>query len=664
VDRKLPLQPIYQKLLQHWGGAYLIRMASITQLISFAAALLGIYYILTQANLSRIQIIELFASVLTFVALANILFPVYTAMATRHARLRLDELFKGKTSSQDILHEELEFRAWQEINNFVPRYMLLEAITAYFLVVLPAVLFMRWIGEVSTIQAIYIAIGGVVSATAVVIQNFLFLDQALWPVRNALFDQKSAQTSNVNKFGFRARLQIIFISLVLMSVAFAGSEKFLQKETNFYLLVSLLLLSVIYLIYSLERSITTPYQEIILALKKFQTGDLSSRVPISTSDEIQQLAIQLNQLLEYLQVSQTSLEAEVEQRTRDLNIKTMRLQAASQISKQAAAERDIKTLLNRTVRLISEQLGYYHAGIFLIDAAGEYAVLQAASSEGGQRILERGHRLLVGEQGLVGMAASQNRPRVATDVGQDSVYFKNPDLPLTKSEVAIPLSAHGKVIGVLDIQSTEVAAFSQDDIELLQTLADQIALAINNAQLIEESQAALSQLQALLKENTRQIWMRQISLKKKGYRYTSTGITPILFSDTFQPPSTAFLDSKKMQIPILLRGQVIGRITLTRKAEANWSEAERALLEQVATQAGLALENSRLLAETQQRARQEQLLSELASQLSRYTDSDALLQAAARQLHEIPSVDEVVVYLSPDSQTAENQNARSDTGEA
>jgi len=262
------------------------------------------------------------------------------------------------------------------------------------------------------------------------------------------------------------------------------------------------------------------------------------------------------------------------------------------------------------------------------------------------------------------MAASQNRPRVATDVGQDSVYFKNPDLPLTKSEVAIPLSAHGKVIGVLDIQSTEVAAFSQDDIELLQTLADQIALAINNAQLIEESQAALSQLQALLKENTRQIWMRQISLKKKGYRYTSTGITPILFSDTFQPPSTAFLDSKKMQIPILLRGQVIGRITLTRKAEANWSEAERALLEQVATQAGLALENSRLLAETQQRARQEQLLSELASQLSRYTDSDALLQAAARQLHEIPSVDEVVVYLSPDSQTAENQNARSDTGEA
>jgi GAF domain-containing protein len=664
VDRKLSLQLIYQTLLQRWGGAYLMRMPSLTQLISFVAAFLGIYYILIRADLSPIQIMELFVSVLTFVAFVNILFPVYTAMATRHARIRLDELFKGKPASQDIPHEELALRAWQEVNAFIPRYMLLEAATAYVLVVLPVVLFMRWIGGVTAIQAMHIAIGEVVSATAVVIQNFLFLENALWPVRSALFDQKFAETENANKFGFQARLQVIFISLILMSVAFAGSDEFLQMETDFYILIVILLFSVVYLIHSLERSITTPYQEIIHTLKKFQAGDLSSRVPILTSDEAQQLAIQLNQLLAQLQVSQTELESEVEQRTKDLNLRTSRLQAAAQISKQAASERDLKTLLNRTVRLISEQFGYYHAGIFLIDAAGEYAILQAASSEGGKRLIERGHRLLVGEQGLVGTAASQNRPRVATDVGQDSAYFKNPDLPLTKSEAAIPLSAHGKVIGVLDIQSTEVAAFSQDDIELLQTLADQIALAINNAQLIEESQATLSQLQALLQENTRQTWRRQIAIKKKGYRYTSTGVTSILTSETVQLPQTALLDSKKIQIPITLRGQVIGRITLTRKGGADWSEADRALLEQIATQAGLALENSRLLAETQQRALQEQLLSEVATQLSRYTDSDALLQSAARQLHEIPNVDEVIVYLAPESETEKSPNTRSDTGEA
>jgi GAF domain-containing protein/HAMP domain-containing protein len=648
VERNFSTQKTLERLLARWAGAYLIRMPSLTQLVSFVAALIGIYYILIKAELNRIQVIELFASVFVFVALVNLIMPIYTTLATRNARTRLNEIYKGGPIPKSLSQEECASLAWSEVNALSWRYMFLEAVTAYFLVVLPVVLFMRWVGGVNADQAIYILVGGLVSATAVVLQNFLFLEKALGPVRNVLFDQKFAQEAGRPSFGLRTRFQVIVIALILMVFLFVGMDEFVEGQAELYILSAMLIGMVIYIIRLLEQSVTDPIREIIAVMEKFGKGDYAARVSMLTSDETQQLTGQLNQLLAQLQVSQSALEKEVEQRTADLNIRAARLQAAALISKDAASARDVQTLLARTVRLISERFGFYHAGIFLLDAAGEFAVLQAASSEGGQRMLERGHRLAVGEQGIVGTAAYQNRPHIATDVGQDSVYFKNPDLPLTKSEAAIPLSARGKVIGVLDIQSAEASAFSQDVIELLQTLADQIALAINNAQLIEESQETLAQLQAVLEENIKQIWRRQSMFQKGGYRYTPTG-TSILAHKEREAQDTAPDGEKKLLIPITLRGQTIGKLTLTRKTDAAWDEADRALLQEIAVQVGLALENSRLLAEAQQRAFQEQSLSELTSRLGRSIDSDSLLQTIARELHQIPNVAEVSVYLAPEA---------------
>lgn len=648
MERNFSTQTTLDRLLARWAGDYLIRMPSITQLISFVAALIGIFYILVRAELSRIQVVELFASVFIFVALVNAIIPIFTVMATRNARARLNEIYKGKPIPRSLSQEDCASLAWQEINTFSWRYMLIEAPTAYFLVVLPVVLFMRWVGGVDTNQAIHILIGGMVSATAVVLQNFLFLEKALGPVRNALFDQRYAQEAGGPKFGLRTRFQVIVIALILMTLLFVGMDKFLEGQAGVFLLSAMLIIMVIYIVRLLEQSVTDPIRDIVTAMEKFRRGDHSARVSVLTSDETQQLASQLNQLLTQLQFSQSALEKEVEQRTADLNMRTARLQAAALISKDAASTRDVQTLLARTVKLISERFGFYHAGIFLLDSSGEYAVLQAASSEGGQRMLERGHRLAVGEQGIVGTAAYQNRPHIATNVGQDSVYFKNPDLPLTKSEAAIPLSARGKVIGVLDIQSTEEAAFSQDAIELLQTLADQIALAIHNAQLIEEGQETLAQLQTVLEENIKQIWRRQSMFQKGGYRYTPTG-TSVLTHREREPEGAVSAGDKKLLIPITLRGQTIGNLTLARKTDAAWSDDDRALLQEIAIQVGLALENSRLLSEAQQRAFQEQSLSELTSQLGRSIDSDSLLQTVARELHQIPNVAEVSVYLAPDA---------------
>jgi GAF domain-containing protein/HAMP domain-containing protein len=647
VDRDSRSQTTLNRLLTRWGGLYVLRMQSVTQLISFLVAIIGIYYILVAADLNQIQTIELFACVFVFLTLVNLLFPAFTAMATINARIRLDVIYKGKPVPPSISEDELENLAWQEINSLPWRYTLVEAATAYLLVVLPAVLFMRWIGHVDVVQAIHIATGGLVSGTAVVIQNVLFLERILGPVRNALLPRDKGQQANQTGFRLQPRIQLIITVLILVSIIFLGMDEFISRQIDSYILSIMIIILGLYLGRMLTKSVTMPVTEIIKTMERFRDGDYSARASILSSDEISQLTIQLNQLLNQLQISQYHLEKQVEQRTADLNTKTTRLQAAAQISRDAASARDVNTLLGRTVNLITERFGFYHTGIFLVDPAGEYAVLQAASSEGGSKMLERGHRLEVGQQGIVGATAYQNRPHIAMDIGQDAVFFKNPDLPLTRSEAAIPLTARGKVIGVLDIQSTEQTTFSQDDIELLQTLADQIALAIQNAQLIEESQSTLAQLESTLSENVKRVWRSRAGGQKRAYRYTPTGLSTVTQGEKEKTKDIPSVGGAKINIPVTLRGQTIGNIALTRKGDNAWSNADQALALEVANQVGLALENSRLLQDAQQKAFQEQSLSELTARLGRSIDSDILLQTTVRELHQLPNVTEVSVYLIP-----------------
>ncbi len=180
-----------------------------------------------------------------------------------------------------------------------------------------------------------------------------------------------------------------------------------------------------------------------------------------------------------------------------LQRRATQLTAAAEVAQSAAAILDLGRLLDETVHLISDQFGFYHAGVFLLDEPGEYAVLRAASSEGGQRMLARGHRLAVGQVGIVGYVAGTGQPRIALDVGEDAIFFDNPDLPLTRSEMALPLMTRGRIIGVLDVQSTEPAAFGDEDVAVLRTMANQLATAIENVRLLEEAERRAVQTQAL-----------------------------------------------------------------------------------------------------------------------------------------------------------------------
>jgi GAF domain-containing protein len=338
-----------------------------------------------------------------------------------------------------------------------------------------------------------------------------------------------------------------------------------------------------------------------------------------------------------LSKDRSELERRVEERTAGLIKKSDQLRAASYIARQTAEIQNLDTILKVVTGLITDQFNFYHAGIFLMNETGDEVILVSASSEGGRRMVEKGHSLKVGSQGIVGYVAAQKKPRIALDVGADAVFFNNPDLPGTRSEVALPMLIRERVLGILDIQSDQPRAFSVDDIDVLQTLADQVAVAIENTRLLEESQTALMQIEALTTLRTREAWSQKTQENSYSYTYTPLGIR---IGRTSEEGS-----DQALNIPITLRGQKIGAIMVARKDDTPWGEIERDLIDEVAYQTGLAVDNLRLVEDATQRARQEQTVGELAARFSQSMDIDTLLQTAARELGQVADIAEASVFI-------------------
>ena len=247
-----------------------------------------------------------------------------------------------------------------------------------------------------------------------------------------------------------------------------------------------------------------PIIDMTRAAEKISAGDLTVRTNVTSGDEIGTLGTAFNSMTTQLKDLVDTLESRVRDRTQQLAIqneslqlRTRQLQTVAEVARNIVSTREVDRLLNQVTRLVSDRFGFYHAGIFLLDENGEYAVLRAANSAGGQRMLDRQHRLRVGQVGIVGYVTGSGEPRIATDVGDDAVYFNNPDLPETRSEMALPLKLGGMIIGALDVQSKESNAFTEDDITLFTTLADQISVAIENANAYEISQQTVEEMKEL-----------------------------------------------------------------------------------------------------------------------------------------------------------------------
>jgi len=381
-------------------------------------------------------------------------------------------------------------------------------------------------------------------------------------------------------------------------------------------------------------------------------GDLDARVSTRRKDELGQLGDAFNRMADVIESARRELEERVADRTSELERRAGQLQLAADIARDASAIYDLTELLNRSVALISERFDFYHAGIFLVDEEGELAWLRAASSAGGKRMMENDHHLAVGKVGIVGYVTGTGKPRIALDVGEDVVHFANPDLPTTRSEMAVPLRVGPQIIGALDIQSEKENAFRDDDILILQTVADQLAVAIQNARLFQRQSMLAAQrnevidLYNQLQQSTqydrlrfdipdmllRSLQYEQVVLgliegdqiviqssagtRKSEYQPGRTialgqgilgqavqTLKPVVSPEAQDPESADVSRLAEVAVPLLVRGEAIGSLLVVLRQGQDPQEAGVDVLDLVADQIATALENARLFEETEVRLR-------------------------------------------------------------
>lgn len=261
-------------------------------------------------------------------------------------------------------------------------------------------------------------------------------------------------------------------------------------------------------------------------------------------------------------------------------------------------------------------------------------------------MLARGHRLKVGRQGIVGNVTNTGRYRIALDVGEDAVFFNNPDLPETRSEAAIPLMIGETIIGALDVQSTEPNAFNEEDIKSLSLLGDQISIAIENARLFAETRQTLAQIQEIYAESSVSGWQSLVrESSTSGYRYVRGSIESL--HRKIEPAIPSAGDT--LEIPIVLRGEKLGDLKIRRPGQqTKWAESETKMYQAIAERMSFALENARLFSDARRRANLERVAAEAVTKISSSVRFETILRTAAEEISRLMDGSEVLIQIQPD----------------
>ncbi|HLO17871.1 MAG TPA: GAF domain-containing protein, partial [Anaerolineales bacterium] len=407
------------------------------------------------------------------------------------------------------------------------------------------------------------------------------------------------------------------------------------------------------------RTISNPIKTLAQTTESFAAGKWSARAIVDREDEIGALAKAYNQMAGQLQEIIGKLEQRVTDRTQDLESQTLRLRVAAEIARDAASAHDLSDLLAQAAELICQRFSFYHTGIFLLDNDKDYAVLVASPTEAGKKMIENGHKLRVGEIGIVGRVAATGEPRVALNTGTDAAYFNNPYLPDTKSEMALPLKTENNVIGVLDVQSDQPQAFNEDDVAIMQIMADQLATAIERTRLLQEVQRSLKELESAYGRFTSDNWEKSSAgslMGNRGYRFDNIRIEPITempeIAETAIRTGTIIssngsgfgIDKEhKVAIPIKLRGQTIGVVNL--KLKEGYDHNTVSIIELAAERLASAMESARLYEEARLRADREQSISRVSTAISASTEYEEILQTTVREIGSILGDTEVAIQI-------------------
>lgn len=465
---------------------------------------------------------------------------------------------------------------------------------------------------------------------------------------------------------------VVPVAEMQTAIVAAQNETQSQIQSSIWLAVVILLgllASAVVISLAISQVISDPVVRLTQTANQIVEGDLTAQALVTSQDETGRLAQAFNTMTSRLREALVGLEQRVAERTAELALANERnerrakqFESIAKVSSTISSTRDLDTLLPQITVIISSEFGFYHVGIFLLDTAKEYAILSASNSDGGKRMLDRGHRLKVGEIGLVGYVTSTGRPRVALDAGADAIFFNNPDLPETHSEMTLPLRVGKEIIGALDVQSLEPNAFYQEDIQILSTLADQVSIAIENARQHEETRKALEESESLSKQFIQAEWSNFVHAQKiEGIRHTGAKST-LLYrksgdGDGKGPSSTGQLRPKGrgavLSLPVKLRGEVIGTVDIRSPENRQWDQDELDIVTAILERASIAMENARLLTESQKLAAKERTIGEISARISAQSEIEELLKTAARELGRTLPGMEVAIQLNQDQETGD-----------
>jgi|GEM_PF-1686628 len=408
------------------------------------------------------------------------------------------------------------------------------------------------------------------------------------------------------------------------------------------------------------RGLSLSISELRQGVARISSGDLEHKLDVRTGDEIEELGDEFNKMAGEL----ADVIGNLEQRVAD---RTSGLRSVVEVSRATTSVLDPDELLRQTVNLARERFDLYYVGLFLLDEDDRFAVLHAGTGEAGQRMLAQGHRLEVGGESMIGQCTARAEARIALDVGEEAVRFDNPLLPETHSEMALPLRSRGQVIGAMTVQSAEEMAFDETDIAILQAMADQVAVAIDNARLFADAQAALAEMEATHRRYLGQAWAEYLQIAEMtGYETEHPGTAPL--GDAVLPEihqavkrqgatvltsngAKGGIGHSALVAPITLRGKIIGALGIhDDDGGRQWTDDEIALVEAVAEHAALAADNLRLLDETQRRAAREWLTREITDKMHRAVDMDDLMQTTIREMAAALDTSSAFVQLNAPSE--------------
>lgn len=401
------------------------------------------------------------------------------------------------------------------------------------------------------------------------------------------------------------------------------------------------------------RDLARRTRSLLAAARQLEAGNLSARAPVPGEDELSQLARSFNTMAAQLEDLVGGLERRVAERTRDLSI-------TAEIGRAVTELRNPRDLMNEIVELIRQRFGFYHAQVFLLDEEGRNANLVASTGRAGLELLARRHFLPVGSQSVIGQVTARGEPMVVSDADTDPIHRRNELLPDTRSEMALPMRIGDRVIGALDVQSVAPNAFDEDMVAVFQIMADQLAIALENARLYAQLTQAQAEVEALQRRMTAEAWelYRQgrglsgplaYALRGNSVEPHQEGAPPSVVAEAMRTGRIVAQDSGdgefSLGVPIRVRGEVIGAFGFSGEHLRDLTEDDMVLVEAIVDRVGLALENLRLVEETARRAEHEQLLNEITAKIVGSTDVNQILQTTVRELGRVLRAPQTSVRL-------------------